>query len=258
MARLALVTRPRAQGEAWLRRLTALGVRAELLPLIDISPAPDAAGLGRWAKTLAKGPPGPAALVMFVSPNAAQGLFDALPAGWHWPASAWAGATGPGTAAALRAAGVPDEAIVVPAADAAQFDSEALWALLEPRRSWAGTRTAIVRGDGGRDWLADRLREAGAQVEFVQSYSRRAPQLGPQERQLLEQALAGPTAFAWLMSSSEAVEHLRALAPAASWDDALALASHPRIAQSARRLGFGRVIEVRPTPQAVAEALAGL
>jgi hypothetical protein len=38
----------------------------------------------------------------------------------------------------------------------------------------------------------------------------------------------------------------------------LALASHPRIAESARRLGFGRVIEVRPTPQAVAEALASL
>lgn len=258
MGRLALVTRPRAQGQAWLRRLAELGVRAALLPLIDIAPAPDAAGLRSWADTLVEGPPGPAALVMFVSPNAAQGLFDALGAGWQWPASAWAGATGPGTAAALRAAGVPEEAIVMPPADSAQFDSEALWAVLERRRSWAGARTAIVRGDGGRDWLADQLRKAGARVEFVQSYSRRAPQLAFQEQQLLEHALAEPTAVAWLMSSSEAVEHLRALAPAASWADALALASHPRIAQSARRLGFGRVIDVRPTPQAVAEAMAGL
>jgi uroporphyrinogen-III synthase len=258
MGRLALVTRPRAQGEVWLRRLAVLGVRAQLLPLIDIAPAPDAAGLRGWAETLAGGPPEPAALVMFVSPNAAQGLFDALPAGWHWPASAWAGATGPGTAAALRAAGVPEEAIVVPAPDAAQFDSEALWALLQPRRSWAGARAAIVRGDGGRDWLADQLRAAGARVEFVQSYSRRAPQLGPQESQLLERALAEPAAVAWLLSSSEAVEHLRALAPAASWVDSTALASHPRIASSARQLGFGRVVDVRPTPEAVAEAMSGL
>jgi uroporphyrinogen-III synthase len=258
MGRLALVTRPRAQGEGWLRRLTALGVRAALLPLIDISPAPDPAGLRRWADTLADSARDPAALVMFVSPNAAQGLFDALPPGWHWPASTWAGATGPGTAAALRAAGVPDEAVMVPAPDSAQFDSEALWALLEPRRSWAGARAAIVRGDGGRDWLADQLRAAGARVEFVQSYSRRAPQLGTEERQLLASAIAEPASVAWLMSSSEAVEHLWALAPTASWADALALASHPRIAESARGLGFGRVVEVRPTPEAVAEALAGL
>jgi len=256
MSRLALVTRPRAQGEVWQRRLAALGVRSELLPLIDIAPAPDAAGLRGWARTLADGPPGPAALVMFVSPNAAQGLFDALESGWHWPPSTWAGATGPGTAAALRAAGVPEDAIVAPAPDAAQFDSEALWALLEPRRSWAGARAAIVRGEGGRDWLAERLRTAGASVEFVQSYSRQAPRLGERERGLLQRALAEPAEVAWLMSSSEAVDHLRAVAPAASWADAVALASHPRIAESARRLGFGRVIDVRPTPEAVAEALS--
>jgi uroporphyrinogen-III synthase len=258
LSRLALVTRPRAQGVAWQRRLAALGVRSELLPLIDIAPAPDAAGLRRWAATLLEGPAGPPVLVMFVSPNAAQGLFDALEPGWRWPASVLAAATGPGTAATLRAAGVPDEAIVVPPADAAQFDSEALWALLEPRRSWAAARAAIVRGEGGRDWLADRLRAAGAAVEFVRSYSRQSPQLGEQERRLLQRALVTPGEVAWLMSSSEAIDHLQALAPTASWAGALALASHPRIAESARRLGFGRVVDVRPTPEAVAEALAAL
>jgi len=258
VGRLALVTRPRAQGEKWRRRLAALGVRSELLPLIDIGPAPDAAALRQWAETLAEGPRAPAALVMFVSPNAVQGLFDALEPGWRWPRSAVAGATGPGSAAALSAAGVPEEAIVAPGADAAQFDSEALWALLEKRRSWAGARTAIVRGEGGRDWLAERLRAAGAAVEFVQSYSRQSPRLGEQERRLLDRALAEPEGVAWLMSSSEAIDHLRALAPAASWAASVALASHPRIAESARRLGFGRVVEVRPTPEAAAEALAAL
>lgn len=258
-ARCALVTRPRAQGQAWQERLAALGVRAELLPLIDIVGAPDRTALRAWFDSLAGGPPRPAALVMFVSPNAAQCLVDALPAGWRWPAGLLAATTGPGTTAVLCEAGVPPDLIVTPAADAAQFDSEALWAVLAPRLAWAGRRVAIVRGDGGRDWLAAQLRAAGAEIEFVQSYARRPPQLDAAGRQLLDRALKRPEAFAWLLSSSEAVDHLQAVAPAgARWADALALASHPRIAARAREAGFGAVIEIRPTPEAVAQALAGL
>jgi len=254
--RCALVTRPRAQGVAWRQRLLALGVQAELLPLIDIAPAPDPVVLREWFATLSDRANAPAALVMFVSPNAASGLFDVLTPGWHWPEDTLAAATGPGTVAVLRAVGVPEGAIVAPPEHAAQFDSEALWTELEPRRSWAGRRAVIVRGDGGRDWLATQLRAAGAKVEFVQSYARRAPSLNAEESALLQRALAEPSRFVWLLSSSEAVDHLRTLAPLADWSTSVALASHPRIAESARRFGFGRVIDVRPTPEAVAEALA--
>jgi uroporphyrinogen-III synthase len=114
---------------------------------------------------------------------------------------------------------------------------------------------AIVRGEGGRDWLAERLREQGAQVEFVQSYARRAPLWDAAQRQTLDQALAAPNEVCWLLSSSEAVDHLATLAPGADWSASLALASHPRIAEAARRLGFGQVTGIRPTPQAVADAL---
>ena len=255
-ARCALVTRPRAQGEEWQRRLAALGVQAELLPLIDIAPAPDPAALRQWFDTLAGGPPRPASLVMFVSPNAASGLFAALPSGWQWPAGLLAAATGPGTSAALRAAGVPAEAIVAPPTETTQFDSEALWAVLAPRFAWAGRRVAIVRGDGGRDWLAQQLAAEGAEVEFMQAYARIAPRWGEPERALLARALAQPAEFAWLLSSSEALGHLRALAPKADWSGALALASHPRIAATARSLGFGQVVEISPTPEAAAQALA--
>lgn len=258
-ARCALVTRPRAQGAAWQQRLRALGVQAELLPLIDIGPAPDPAALRLWFTALAAGGPfQPAALVMFVSPNAASGLFDALPAGWRWPEGTLAAATGPGTVAVLRDAGVPPELIVAPPEDAAQFDSEALWAVLAPMRDWAGQRVGIVRGDGGRDWLATQLRAVGARVGFVQSYARGAPRLSAEERALLACALAQPAAHAWLLSSSESVDHLAVLAPGAEWSAALAMASHPRIAERARELGFGRVIELKPTPEAVAEAMSTL
>jgi uroporphyrinogen-III synthase len=131
--------------------------------------------------------------------------------------------------------------------------------VLAPRLAWAGRRVAIVRGDGGRDWLAAQLRAAGAEIEFVQSYARRPPQLDAAGRQLLARALEQPDAFAWLLSSSEAVDNLQAVVSAdARWADALALASHPRIAARAREAGFGAVIEIRPTPEAVAQALAAL
>jgi uroporphyrinogen-III synthase len=258
-ARCALVTRPLAQGRAWQQRLDLLGVRSALLPLIEIAAAPDPQALRAWFETAAGGPPQALALVMFVSPNAAQCLIDVLPAGWRWPAGVLAAGTGPGTTAALLAAGVPTELIVAPAADAAQFDSEALWLQLAPGRDWAGRRVAIVRGDGGRDWLAAQLRAAGAEVEFVQSYARRAPRLDDAQQRVLADALAQPGAYAWLLSSSEAVDHLERLAPpGASWHGALALASHPRIAARARQAGFGQVVDIRPTPEAVAQALSEL
>ena len=33
-------------------------------------------------------------------------------------------------------------------------------------------RVLVVRGDGGREWLADQLRARGADVRFVQAYVR--------------------------------------------------------------------------------------
>jgi uroporphyrinogen-III synthase len=253
--RWAVVTRPEPQALAWCEQLAALGVQARALPLMAIAPAPDREALARWFATLAEGPPRAASLVMFVSPNAAQCFVDALPAGWQWPAGLLAGATGPGTVAVLAASRVPPALIISPGADAAQFDSEHLWAQLRGRAAWAGGRVGIVRGDGGRDWLADRLRDAGAEVEFVQAYARRPPEWTELQRRVLADAQAQPQAVAWLMSSSEATDHLVALVPGADWTGALALASHPRIAEAARRLGFGRVIDIRPTPQAVADAL---
>ncbi|WP_434172600.1 uroporphyrinogen-III synthase, partial [Streptococcus pyogenes] len=67
----------------------------------------------------------------------------------------------------------PDDA--APEAEALRFDSEALWAQLDPA-ALAGKPVLIIRGNGGRDWLGDRLREAGAQVEAVEAYQRTLPE----------------------------------------------------------------------------------
>jgi len=202
------------------------------------------------------------ALLVFVSPNAVSGFFDCAaaargvePSALRWPARAWAGATGPGTVAALREAGVPQRCIVAPPADAAQFDSEALWARLHDWR-WPGRPVWIVRGNGGRDWLGQQLRAAGADLRVLQSYGRAAPAPDDGERALLAAALAEPARWVWMFSSSEAIAHLQALAPGAHWQAGRAIASHPRIAERARALGFVDVSVIAPSPAALAEALA--
>jgi uroporphyrinogen-III synthase len=252
-----LVVRPRAQADAWVDALAALGVPARALPLIEIAPAPDAAQVDAVFAQVEASQKEP--LLVFVSPNAVLGFFDAVAAARGtparaWPAHAWAAATGPGTVAALRECGVPPERIAAPAADATQFDSEALWSVV---RRWRWTRRPvwIVRGNGGRDWLGEQLREAGADVRVVQSYGRAAPVLSPDERALMAAALAEPVRWIWMFSSSEAIAHLQALAPDARWSAGRALASHPRIADSARALGFESVTVVAPSAQAVADAV---
>ena len=260
MSATVLVVRPRAQALAWAAELAALGVAARALPLIEILPAPVPARVEAVFAEVETS--GAQPVLVFVSPNAVHGFFEAAASArgvaarsLAWPAHAWAAATGPGTVAALHECGVPAERIVAPAAAAAQFDSEALWSAISGW-PWAARLVWIVRGNGGRDWLGQQLRDAGADVRVVQAYGRAAPALTDDERALLAQALAEPVRWIWMFSSSEAIDHLQALAPDARWSAGRALASHSRIAERATALGFGAVTIVSPSPAAVAAALS--
>lgn len=242
-----LVTRPQPQADEWVAELRARDVPAQALPLIRIEPVADAQAVAAWA-TLAQ-----QRLVVFVSPSCVGAFFALRPSAAAWPAGTLGAATGPGTSQALRDAGVPPAAIVEPPPAAAQFDSEALWQQLQ-QRPWHGQRVSIVRGDGGRDWLAARLREQGAEVTLVQAYRRTLPVLDAPQRAWLAAARAAPAAHWWLFSSSQAVEHLRQLAPQSDWSSGCAVATHERIAQTLREHRFGSVLSVRPTLDAVVDA----
>lgn len=242
MTRRVLVTRPQPQADAWVQTLRAAGVDAQALPLLAIEPLPASALAAAWRGLHRQ------SLVVFVSPNAVTSFFAGRPADVAWPAGLPAASPGPGSDAALAQAGVAER--IVPADDAPQLDSEALWQRLSGR---AWPQVTIVRGDGGRELLAERLRDAGAQLSVVQAYRRVAPRWGADEQALYDGAAAAPARHLWLLSSTQALAHLPA-APAgrADWQ---ACASHPRIADAARAQGWGRVTVLRPGLPALLEAL---
>lgn len=259
-----IVTRPEREAVQWVQALQARGIAAEALPLIAIGPPPDAAALqAARAQVLDY------RALMFVSGNAAQHFLDpntALALASQAPAAiktrVWS--PGPGTAQTLCALGVPAHLIDRPAHDAAQFDSEALWAQVRGQVA-PGERVLVVRGteagaaaqDGtGRAWLAQQLQAAGAQAEFVVAYTRGVPVFTPAQQALVRAAVAGGAI--WLLSSSQALAHLCAALPQQNWAGARALATHPRIAQAAHAAGFGTVHECRPALDEVSAAIASI
>ncbi|WP_298923701.1 uroporphyrinogen-III synthase [uncultured Ramlibacter sp.] len=260
MARLVL-TRPQTDAEPWRQALQARGHTVASLPLIAIAAAPDPRPLQRAWQQL-----GDWAALMFVSGNAVRHFFEQKPAvapvQWAWGAiktRAWA--PGPGTREALLAAGLDARLVDSPAAQAAQFDSEALWQQVGGQLG-AGTRVLVVRGGdasgqaAGRDWLMAQLLRSGVQVDTVVAYLRHAPVLDAQQLALARSAAHDGSV--WLFSSSEALAHLERALPGQDWSRARALVTHPRIAQAARSAGFGVVCESRPAVDAVAAALESI
>jgi uroporphyrinogen-III synthase len=124
-------------------------------------------------------------------------------------------------------------------------------AALEELEGALGLLVEALRGEGGAE--VDVGGEVGrleaddlAQVAQVGGRHRPGQQVD------LAQALAAPRGHVWLFSSSEAVGHLRALAPHANWTHSQAMATHARIAQAAGVIGFAQVAVVEPSLQAVA------
>lgn len=254
-----LVTRPEPQASAWVAQLRSLGVNAQALPLIDIQAPADPAPVQALWRHLHQ-----ARLLMFVSPSAVEWFFRLRPPGCLWPDQTLAAAPGPGTARALaqtaQDAKVSLPPIICPDEDAAQFDSETLWPLLQPL-DWQDQAVWTISGGDrqdakGRAWLSEQLRSRGATVTPLLTYQRRAASWSPDQQKMAQAAAQQTSDHRWLFSSSEAIDHLTdTLMPGQSWQEATALATHPRIGERARLAGFGQVIATRPTPEAVVAAL---
>jgi uroporphyrinogen-III synthase len=244
---MLILTRPQAQALEWQQRLERLGVPSTSLPLIAIENADGRAAREAWAHLPR------AALAFFVSPNAASAFF-AAEAG-EWPGQTLAACVGPGTARALVEHGVPEALIKQPPSEAESLDSEHLWPMLDGM-DWQGRLALMLRGEGGRDWLAARLRERGAETRDFHLYRRICPVWNLDQRERFEAALDGR--HVWLLSSTEGARHLRQLAPHTDWSGQRAIATHERIAAAARELGFGHVVLARPDAEAVSEVYRAL
>ncbi|WP_455555182.1 uroporphyrinogen-III synthase [Comamonas sp.] len=259
--RTVVVTRPQPDAGLWVQHLQGAGLHAQALPMIVIGASRNPAAVQAVQEALAQLPTFEAC--MFVSGNAVRHFFAALQGqDIHLPPGLRFWAPGPGTAQALLTQGIAPHRIDQPAANAAQFDSEALWSQVEVQVH-ASSKVLIVRGgDGqqtqgnGRQWLTQQLQQRGAQVTFAPVYERLAPS---PTRPLLDEiaALRGQQAI-WLFSSSECVQHLVLCNPAHEWQSHTALATHPRIAQQARHAGFGQVIETLPTLQSITASIKSL
>jgi uroporphyrinogen-III synthase len=234
-ARAVVITRPRRQAGALAAAVAARGRTPVILPLLEIEPVDDQAGLARRLAQL-----GEYALVAFVSPNAVDAAFAHID---RWPEGVAIAVVGEGSRAALLAHGIDQRRVTIHCPrDPARSDSEQLLQALD-LAVLAGRRVLVVRGDGGRELLPDALRGAGCAVETVAAYRRALPTLDAALAASLRSLLTRPND--WILTSSEALRGLVALV--GQLDDGASVASlqrqhlivpHARIADTARALGF--------------------
>lgn len=125
-------------------------------------------------------------------------------------------------------------------------DSEALLELTPLREAIArpDARVLIMRGEGGRELLAERLREQGASVDYLELYRRGLPRYaeGALPERIYAERLNGV-----VVSSGQGFEHLRQLAGSA-WPELARLplfVPSPRVAEMALAAGAQTVVDCR-------------
>jgi len=161
-----LVTRPAGQGSTLIEAIRQAGGEAVSFPLLKITPVTDSKrqaeirhliqGLDQYQ------------ILVFISSNAARFGLQWIDQYWpQFPVGVEVVAVGPATAAALSE--LPCQVQTSPSG---MLSEDILQ--LPVLRGVAGKKVALFRGVGGRELLADTLRERGAQVDYLETYERRA------------------------------------------------------------------------------------
>ena len=231
-----LLTRPAQESAELAATLAQHGVYSSSLPLLAIEPLPEQAEQhAQWAALAAYN-----ALIV-VSKPAARLLLERLtlrqirvPAEQPWFS------VGAATARIL----LQQHACVYHPAHG--DDSEALLALphLQQTLIEKAPRVLIVRGEGGRELLAERLRGQGAEVDYLPLYRRVLPDYPPAT---LIQRVRAERLNALVVSSGQGFVHLLELA-GEDWDELARLplfVPSPRVAEQARAAGAHHVVDCR-------------
>lgn len=241
-----LLTRPADDCAALARTLAAHGVYGHCMPLLVIEALAESVEQQQTFRDLQRY----CAVIVVSKPAARLGLallqrHGPQPA----PAQPWF-AVGAATAALLDEAGLDSH--YPPTGD----DSEALLALpaLQQAIAAAATpRVLILRGEGGREFLAGCLRGQGVTVDYLPLYRRALPQYAPDElgRRVRAERLNG-----LVVSSGQGFEHLLQLA-GGDWPSLARLplfVPSPRVAEQARRAGAEIVVDCRGASAAALQA----
>lgn len=223
-----LVTRPAHQADALCTLIAQRGGTALRMPVIDIVPAAPHAQLSEVVAALPS-----CDIALFISRNAAHYGVPWITQKWGaWPEGVRIGAVGQGTTQALASLGL--RVAIAPATD---FSSEGLLAQAELQQV-ADQRIVIFRGVGGRESLAETLRERGARVDYCEVYRRTRPAGGLENYLSAEQR---DMIKVILITSNEGLDNLYAMAderwrPWLLQKQLVVVAS--RTAQRAHELGF--------------------
>ncbi|MEG7359271.1 uroporphyrinogen-III synthase [Pseudomonas citronellolis] len=244
-----LLTRPQDECAALAASLAEHGVASASLPLLAIEPLEETPEQRSLLLDLDRY----CAVVVVSKPAARLGL-ERIDRYWPQPPARqdWF-AVGAATAAILDDYGLrvhhPEDG----------DDSEALLALPALARALQvpGPRALILRGEGGREFLAERLRGQGVAVDYLELYRRVLPDYpaGELARRVRDEALNG-----LVVSSGQGLEHLLRVA-GEDWPRLAGLplfVPSPRVAELARDAGARHVIDCRgANAAALLEALRG-
>jgi len=188
-----LVTRPRRQSAELVAEIESRGGRAILFPSLDIVPRDKESVENDVARLSA------ADITIFISSNAVDFGIDYVDGD--------IAVIGPSTAAAVETAG---RAVAVQPSSG--FDSEHL--LAEAAfTDMRGKTVRIIRGNAGREHLAETLKERGANVEYLSAYERRPPHYSQNVLDDLEACWREGGIDAVVVMSVESLANLYSLLP---------------------------------------------
>jgi len=261
-----IVTRPSGQARQLIEVLTSAIEKSGVanrslpeilsLPLLTIVPKTDEALAEHIATVLNE-----VDLAIFVSPNAIESVMRLLERDWQDLAKTIIpiGVMGRSSHQALKNHGIGLERmptpIILPKGNE-NWDSEGLWQELQSLQwDWENKKVVIFKGEGGRDWLADTLKKAGAKVDAISTYSRVPLDIDHSAWQAIREIDLSKSL--WLLTSSEAVRYLGEVFKdqfTQNLNSACALCPHHNIADAAELIGFGEVFTSEPGDEALVKS----
>jgi uroporphyrinogen-III synthase len=241
----AMITRPNPAGRALCALIEAEGGEAIHFPTIAFIPADQSALQTAVAKL------GEQEWLIFISPQAVYASIPAIRRTWPiFPPQVKFAAVGAGTAKALQAAGYvtttyPDD----------EWNSEGLLAM-PAFKDVQSKKIAIIRGEGGRELLANTLSERGADITSVVAYKRIVP---PIDVSVYLELLKQYKVNVIVCGSYESVSNLKTMIGEAGWPyikNVPLLVMSERVKSLARDLDFQTIwVAPKANNEAIVAAL---